>query len=80
MPTESPCISSTPDVALGFSLEDVMAAKVVVKRLVQNGLRKAPSDLLVLPDRVLEEWYNQDAVRYLQEQKAKRQQPVATIP
>lgn len=56
-----------------------MAAKVMVKLLVKSGVRKGPSDLLVLPDHLIEEWYNDDAVRYLQEQKERRSKPVAEL-
>lgn len=74
-------ISSTPDdVKAQFPLMDVMAAKVLVKRLVQSGMRKGPSELLTLPDYLLEQWYTDEAYRYLQEQKAARSKPVAVIP
>jgi hypothetical protein len=58
---------------------DIMAAKVMVKRLVQSGYRPGPSELLVLSDRALEEWYTDEAVRYLQEQKVLRSKPVAEL-
>lgn len=79
MQIESPSVSSTPDVAnTGFTLMDVMSAKVLVKRLVQSGMRKGPSDLLVLPSHILEEWYSQEAVRYLKEKRGER--PTLIIP
>lgn len=56
-----------------------MSAKVLVKRLVQSGYRKGPSDLLVLPDHALEQWYTDEAVRYLQERKQERSKPVAEL-
>lgn len=82
MQTRLPFVSSTLDVSerMGWPLADIMAAKVLVKRLVQSGMRKGPTDLLVLPDHLIEEWYNAEAVRYLQEQKEKRSKPIAVIP
>ena len=74
--------SSTPrdeGVSLGFSRQEIAAAKVVVKRLVGSQMRKGPTDLLLLPRHHVEQWFNDEAVRYLQEQKAKRSQPVAVI-
>jgi hypothetical protein len=47
--------------------------------LVRRGLRKGPSDLLVLPDYILEQWYDEDALRYLRENKERQQAPVAEI-
>jgi len=55
---------------------DVMSAKVFVKRLVQSGMRKGPSELLVLSDHALEQWYSEEAVRYLLERKAAREVPI----
>lgn len=45
----------------------------MVKYLVATGQRPSPKDLLVLSDHALEDWVNEEAVRYLQEQKAARQ-------
>lgn len=42
-------------------------ATVMVRRLVRAGLRKGPSDLLLLPDYLLDRWYNEDAIAYLHE-------------
>lgn len=58
---------------------DIMSAKVYVKRLVQSGYRKGPSDLLVLSDHALEQWYSEEAVRYLEERRAARS-PTVVIP
>ena len=52
---------------------DIAAAKVLVKVLVASGQRPASKNLLVLPEHALEEWYTQEAVRYLQERKAAKQ-------
>ena len=57
-----------------------MAAKVFVKRLVQSGVRKGPSELLVLTDHALEQWYNEETVRYLEERRAAKAVPIAVIP
>lgn len=83
--TRSQSTSSTPsgqDDALkaDFPYQDIRAAKVLVKRLVGAGVRKGPTDLLVIPNAVAEQWYTDEAVRYLKEQKEKRSQPVAVIP
>lgn len=81
MSTELPLISGTPHaLTMEFSQGDVMAAKVMVKHLVARGAMKGPTDLLALPDWIIDDWFNQAAVRYLREQKARRQQPIAVIP
>ncbi len=67
------------NVTLGFSRLDIAAAKVLVRRLVENGHRKGPTDLMVLPAHVVEQWLTDEAVRYLQEQKSVRQRPIAEI-
>lgn len=64
---------------MSFPYQDIMAAKVMVKRLVGAGMRKGPNDLLVIPNAVADQWYTDEAVRYLQEQKEKRSKPVAVI-
>ena len=79
MTTQSTLPSSIRDVKLGFSELDIAVAKVVVKRLVRNGWRKGPSELLVLHDRQIEEWYQEDAVAWLQEQKERRAKAVLEI-
>lgn len=45
---------------------------MLVKRLVRSGLRKGPTEMLILTDTALEEWYSEEAVRYLHEQASKR--------
>jgi hypothetical protein len=71
---KSQSASSTQEgVAAEFPRLDVAVARVVVRRLVKYGLRKPPGNLLILPDHVYEDWLDQEAVRYLQEQKALRQ-------
>ena len=69
----SPSISTTPSES-GFSRLDVAVARVMVKRLVQGQFRKGPSDMLILSDNALEEWYDAEALRYLEENLKKRQQ------
>lgn len=44
----------------------------MVKRLVQSGYRKGPSDFLLLPDSEVEKWYDEEALRYLEENLKKR--------
>lgn len=65
-------LSSTSAGSGGFSRLDVAAARVLVKRLVRSGLRKGPSDLLLLTDSALDAWYDEDAVAYLHEQAQAR--------
>lgn len=85
MSTKLQSAFSTPDeellkLRMQFPMADIMAAKVVVKMLVLSGIRKGPSDLLVLPGHLLEQWFNDEAVRYLQEQKAlKHGKPAAEL-
>lgn len=45
----------------------------MVKRLVRSGLRKGPSDMLLLTDSALEQWYSEEAEAYLLEQAQERQ-------
>jgi hypothetical protein len=73
--------SSIQNVSLGFSELDIAAAQVVVKRLVANQWRKGPSDLLVVEPSALIQWWREDAIAWLREQKAERQgRVVAEIP
>lgn len=65
--------SSTNAGSGAFHRWDIAAAKVLVKRLVRSGLRKGPSDMLLLTDSALNEWYNEEAVAFLHEQYARRQ-------
>lgn len=56
-----------------MSRADIAVAKVVVKKMIRAGVRKGPSDLLLLSDAFLESWYEDDAKRYLEENlKAKQ--------
>ena len=64
--------SATPSVELDFSIEDLLVAKITVRELIRRGARKGPSDLLMLPDHLIEQWYEEDARRFLQENKARR--------
>lgn len=68
--------SSTSVANTGFSEMDLAAARVLVRRLVQSGLRKGPSDYLLLLDSELDRWYAEEAVRYLHEQGQKRKAPL----
>lgn len=44
-----------------------------MKRLVRSGLRKGPSEMLLLSDHALDQWYDEEAIAYLHEQGKKRQ-------
>jgi tRNA(Met) C34 N-acetyltransferase TmcA len=74
---ESQSISTTqgdgyPKIEMAFSEMDQAVARVVVRLMVKAGMRKGPSDLLIMEDWVLDRWYQQDAIEYLKEQQAKR--------
>jgi len=60
-------------VELSFPQWEVDIAKIVVRHLVATGKRQCISDLMMLSGPAMEEWFAQDAIRYLQEQKALRQ-------
>ena len=79
MRSQSASLTRSEEVSLGFSRQDIAAAKVVVKRLVGSQMRKGPTDMLLLPRHHVEQWFNDEAIRYLKEQKAKRSAPVAVI-
>ncbi len=66
MQTLSPSTSTTRS-GIGYSRLDVAVARVMVKRLVEAGFRKGPSELLVMPDIAKEYWYDQEALVYLEE-------------
>lgn len=70
--TSSKSSSSTNAGSGGFSRLDIAAARVLVKRLVRSGLRKGPSDMLLLSDSALDSWYDDDAVAYMHEVSAKK--------
>ena len=57
----------------GYQRLDLAVARVMVKRLVEAGYRKGPSELLVLPQNEIELWYDQEAVRFLDENLKQRQ-------
>lgn len=79
MTTSSMSSSSTPSVELGFSKQDIQVARAVVRLLVKNGVRKGPSELLVMEDYVLDRWWTEEAIEFLKEQKAARQACIAVI-
>ena len=62
--------SSTVAGSAGFTRLDIATARVLVKRLVRSGLRKGPSEYLLLSDSVIEAWYDAEAITYLHEQFA----------
>ena len=66
--------SSIPDVKLGFSRWDVQVAKATVRALIRAGIRKGPSTLLVMEPWMYDAWLEEDAVAFLEEQRA-RQRP-----
>lgn len=47
-------------------------AKVVVRKLIQEGIRKGPSDLLLIENWMYDQWLEQDAVAFLKEQRERR--------
>ena len=51
-----------------------------MRNYIALGLRKGPSELLVLSDRAYDEWLTGEAIKFLKEQKARRQAVVAEIP
>lgn len=63
---------STDAGSAGFTRLEIASARVLVKRLVRSGLRKGPSDYLLLSDTALDQWYDGEAVAYLHEQYSKR--------
>ena len=71
--------SSTVAGSAGFHRTDIAAARVLVKRLVRSGLRKGPSDYLILSDTALEQWWDEEAVAYLHEQAQERKQREGVI-
>lgn len=74
MPTESQFTSGAErNISLGFPFADILAAKAVVRRLVKMGERKPPNELLIISDSYYEQWLMDEAVKWLQEQKALRQ-------
>lgn len=79
MLNESQSTSSTPSVQTDFPFTDLLIARMIVKKLVAKGLRKGPSELLVLSDLALEEWYTEEARQFLREQVAERRAVVAEI-
>lgn len=58
----------------GFSRLEVATARVVVKRLVQAGKRKGPSNYLLLLNHEVEALWDQYALDYLKEQAQARAQ------
>lgn len=63
--------SSTNAGSAGFQRLDIAAARVLIKRLVRSGLRKGPSEFLLLSDSALDSWYDEEAIAYLHEQAKK---------
>lgn len=73
---ESQPSSITPSeesVSVGWSRKDIEVAKVAVRWLVLSGRRECISDLLCLPESAIEAWYEQDAIRYLNENARRRE-------
>jgi hypothetical protein len=54
-------------------------ARMLVRQYVAKGLRKGPSDLLVLDESAYNKWLNEEALVYLREQKARQQAIIAEI-
>lgn len=81
MQIELPFTSGTPkaDVEASFPFKDVLMARMLVRQYIALGLRKPPSDLLLLDEAGWDKWLSEEAIIYLKEQKAKQQIPVAVI-
>lgn len=62
-----------PDVRVGFKESDLAVARIMVRRLVRAGYRKGPTDYLILTDSSLDQWFNEEAVRWLHEQGKTKQ-------
>jgi hypothetical protein len=69
----SQSISATQGVELSFSRYDLAVAKIAVRELIARGAWPMPGGTVDLPDHVLDELWEQEAVKYLQLQKARRQ-------
>ena len=67
VPTRLQRLSSTDAGSAGFTRLEIASARIVIKRLIRSGLRRGPSDYLILEDHVLEKWFDEDAVAYLHE-------------
>jgi len=81
MQAELPFTSGTPiEIEASFPELDIATARVVVRNYIALGLRKGPSELLVLSDRAYDEWLTGEAIKFLKEQKARRQAVVAEAP
>ena len=70
--TSSLSTSITPSTN-GFSRLDIAVARVAVKKMIKKGVRKGPSDYLLLFDSEVEKWFDEEAIRYLEENLKKRQ-------
>ena len=66
MPTSSQSTSTTRS-GTGYNRLDIAVARVMVKRLVEAGFRKGPSEMVVMPDTAKEAWFDQEALIYLEE-------------
>lgn len=65
--------SFRPDrVEVGFPRMDLRIARMAVREEVARGVRKGPSDLLVLSDLVYESWLDDEAVKWLTERQQER--------
>lgn len=58
---------SASDVRVGFSRWDIAVAKVMVRRLIEAGARKGPSDLLLIEGWMYDRWLEEDAVAFLRQ-------------
>lgn len=65
---------SEEKVELGWPRQEVEIAKIVVRHLCMTGKRSCISDLLMLSESATDSWFEQEAIRYLQEQKTLRQE------
>lgn len=67
------------ELEVGFREADLAVARIMVRRLVRSGLRKGPSDYLLLSDSALDQWFNEEAKAYLHEMGKQRQGGVLEI-
>lgn len=74
-------LSSTSAGSAGFTRLEIASARVLIKRLVRSGLRKGPSEMLLMLDSALEQWYDEEAIVFLHERaaEAKAQRGVIEI-
>lgn len=61
------------DIEVGYPEMDIQIAELAVRHAVASGTRSNPSDLFMLPHHVINQWFRDEAIRFLDE-GAKRKQ------